>query len=1075
MADETLRFDIIGKDNASGAFSRVAASAKDMGGNMDVATRHALVLDEALKKQSTAARTSADATLAGARADKIYSDAMGVLSGRTIEAELALKREAAAAKKSGDAADAAAAKNRRLADSLKKVSDSALIAGSGKGTLLSLLPALIPLAAPVAGTVGLIGASFGAATIAAGGFGIAAKSVLASASSDSDKLLTVQTSRAAKLSQLQIQLGAATTGAQKKQIESQIATVKKASDLQAATIKAGWTQSYSDVVDSLTRIKATWKDTSRSVASPVLLPWLDAVNTGMGFLKPLIGPVAAEFQTWGQAIDRYFKSKAGSTEIHSMAVSFGQFASLQLADIVSFIRDVGSGVHALGHDLSADGVYFGSFGDYLARWGTEFAAWSKSKQARADVQGFLGYMHQNGTLVVGIVRDLGKVLPGIFAGASATGQLELKAVGGLLSLIAKLPKGWQGPLTEAAGALLLISKTGVISTGIKIVGVGKKVIDWLTGSSTAAIGAAGMQSAGDTMAAAAAAMQKAADTMVGADAAGGGAARAGGAAAGAGAGAGAAEGGTMAALGAASVPVAVGIIGGVAIAQLVNNDAASKASQAIASRVMKRNNLTPADIAAGKQTGGVVPGVPKSAIGSWQEYDHAVKGAAGDQVTWNKNAGLGRQAADTLSASVAAMRDRNKQLSVTFRNGLIPDLNTMHANTPKVRTDVQNLAGSILNTGNRSAATRGDRQKLITDLENAGVNARTATGFVNGLQKKIDAMHGKTVKVGVTETGVGHFTIAQVSSLSRPGGKLAGPLGSAAGRLVTGGVPGRDSVLLAAMPGEVVVPTHMVKGGAVDHLRGMIPGFASGGYVGSPAGMLGSFTSAQESAFQAHVTSAMKSAMTSALRKSMRQAAAAFASVGGPASFGVTRWAPLILQVLAMLGQSSANLGAVEHRMQQESGGNPFAINLTDSNAAAGDPSRGLMQTIGSTFARWRSWSLPNNIYNPEANIFAGLNYALHAYAGRSLSSVMLQPGGYDNGGWLPPGASIAVNKTGRPEQVIPPGGGELAGLLAEIADTLVSIDANTASGPHRTGRAVVDTLNGAARSSAYSSMYGSR
>jgi SLT domain-containing protein len=96
----------------------------------------------------------------------------------------------------------------------------------------------------------------------------------------------------------------------------------------------------------------------------------------------------------------------------------------------------------------------------------------------------------------------------------------------------------------------------------------------------------------------------------------------------------------------------------------------------------------------------------------------------------------------------------------------------------------------------------------------------------------------------------------------------------------------------------------------------------------------------------------------------------------------------------------------------------PRAINLTDINARMGDPSRGLMQTIGSTFARYRSFSLPNDIYNPEANIFAGLNYALNAYAPRSLSSVMLQAGGYDQGGFLPTGLSLAYNGTGRPEPV---------------------------------------------------------
>jgi len=137
---------------------------------------------------------------------------------------------------------------------------------------------------------------------------------------------------------------------------------------------------------------------------------------------------------------------------------------------------------------------------------------------------------------------------------------------------------------------------------------------------------------------------------------------------------------------------------------------------------------------------------------------------------------------------------------------------------------------------------------------------------------------------------------------------------------------------------------------------------------------------------------------------------------------GVTQWAPDILKALAMLGQSSSNLGAVEHRMMQESGGNPNAINLTDINAQHGDPSRGLMQTIMTTFEAYRSDSLPNSIYNPMANIFAGLNYAVNSpgYRGRSLASVMLQPGGYAAGGT---GTGLAmVGEHGR-ELIRLPGG----------------------------------------------------
>ena len=73
-----------------------------------------------------------------------------------------------------------------------------------------------------------------------------------------------------------------------------------------------------------------------------------------------------------------------------------------------------------------------------------------------------------------------------------------------------------------------------------------------------------------------------------------------------------------------------------------------------------------------------------------------------------------------------------------------------------------------------------------------------------------------------------------VSFVTAPGG-THGPKpsgGYAAGGMITGGVAGRDSVPGLLMPGELIVPAAMVRGGAVDHLRGQLPGFAAGGLVG---------------------------------------------------------------------------------------------------------------------------------------------------------------------------------------------------------------------------------------------------
>ncbi|WFE15360.1 phage tail tape measure protein [Bacillus atrophaeus] len=63
----------------------------------------------------------------------------------------------------------------------------------------------------------------------------------------------------------------------------------------------------------------------------------------------------------------------------------------------------------------------------------------------------------------------------------------------------------------------------------------------------------------------------------------------------------------------------------------------------------------------------------------------------------------------------------------------------------------------------------------------------------------------------------------------------------------------------------------------------------------------------------------------------------------------------------------------------KESGGNPNAINLTDSNAKAGHPSQGLMQTIPSTFSA-HAFPGHNNILNPVDSVLAAINYIKGRY-----------------------------------------------------------------------------------------------
>lgn len=70
----------------------------------------------------------------------------------------------------------------------------------------------------------------------------------------------------------------------------------------------------------------------------------------------------------------------------------------------------------------------------------------------------------------------------------------------------------------------------------------------------------------------------------------------------------------------------------------------------------------------------------------------------------------------------------------------------------------------------------------------------------------------------------------------------------------------------------------------------------------------------------------------------------------------------------------------IYRNVMRESTGNPQAINLWDSNAAKGIPSKGLLQVIDPTFAAYHVEGTAFDIWDPVANIAAACNYASHTY-----------------------------------------------------------------------------------------------
>jgi hypothetical protein len=321
------------------------------------------------------------------------------------------------------------------------------------------------------------------------------------------------------------------------------------------------------------------------------------------------------------------------------------------------------------------------------------------------------------------------------------------------------------------------------------------------------------------------------------------------------------------------------------------------------------------------------------------------------------------------------------------------------------------------------------RDALVKEAVQDGVNKGAVQNLVD-----IYGEVPKDVKTGVTVTGVSNaltqlqnLEIAQLALKTgfsvdvaarewKAQHRTAVEFATWGGGLATGGQvsgPGTstsDSIMARLSNREWVHPVAAVDyygGGFMGAIqnraipREALPGFAGGGQVTWPF----------------PVTAAMTRIPSKAeVARAVTPAAPAGSTKGLPNA--VARWAGLVATVLNILHQPLSNEGAVLRRINFESGGNQFAINLSDSNAKAGHPSQGLMQTIPSTFNAYAGPFRSRGIFDPEANIYAGSNYAIHRYGSLHAIDPLVRPIGYDDGGKLMPGLTIADNRTGRPESI---------------------------------------------------------
>jgi hypothetical protein len=425
---------------------------------------------------------------------------------------------------------------------------------------------------------------------------------------------------------------------------------------------------------------------------------------------------------------------------------------------------------------------------------------------------------------------------------------------------------------------------------------------------------------------------------------------------------------------------------------------------------------------------------------------------------------------DVLSNSTNGLNAQQKTMISQFENGLIPDLQKLHADTPLVNTDISNLTNSIIQTGAKSAATASDRAKLIADLASVGVKGQASTTFVDGLQTSINNLKGKVVTVGVTASASGTITVGtQGLSTNLVDQILLRGIGSTAGlasggKVLAGTGPTADDVLIRVSKDETVVSAADSKVLAPAFAALGVPGYATGGLVSlvpDVATATGAAGARIMSAESVAVVQSLANAIALQQAAAAKAAAAAFTGSGG-ASGGIIQ--AMFATMAAAKGWTGAELTALLEVEAREAG---FSITATNPTSGA----YGLAQFINgaSEYATYGG-----NSTTAQGQITGMLNYIQQRY-GDPIAAEQheVNYGWYDRGGPLKPGYTLAYNGTGRTEQVVAGKSmDDLSARLDQLHADMRDMVSATRAVPAGVGQHVGGAINSASHDASFRSRY---
>lgn len=369
--------------------------------------------------------------------------------------------------------------------------------------------------------------------------------------------------------------------------------------------------------------------------------------------------------------------------------------------------------------------------------------------------------------------------------------------------------------------------------------------------------------------------------------------------------------------------------------------------------------------------------------------------------------------------------------------------------------DLENTAKQAIASGHGIGAQISAIQQALPLLDSAKTKNRLYWEEVRALKIWLDKLRQERIDITVDALGSWSVSHANIGS--------AGP--HAAGGIIRGpGTGTSDSIAAWLSSGEYVVKAAAVAQYGTQLLDAInAQRFAGGGIAGSyKDGIAGisPWLHRENAATINAIAASVASSFAAALRAggtgqgNLGTAEQAWMGAGGPGGL----WAHIAGAI------TGAESGFRANAVQQ---GQPYA-------------------TTG-----WGPWQITPGNSEPQY----GTDYGLLNWRSNALAAVakFRQAGGsfspwttfgsgaylqfMDRGGVLAPGANLVWNATGRSEALVPAGAGnrEMTQLLGAVLVELRKLNRTSERTSRRTGAAVADRLNGAARAALHQGMYSAR